>query len=217
MEQKPIVLTSVDRAVLESYGKMMEGLAGYLGSGYELVLHCLEDLDHSAVKVINGYHTGRRVGAPITDLALKMMEQISENPEHKDFICYQGTNKNGHPLRSTTIAIRSEGRIIGLLCINFYMDTPLSEVLGLYNATSEHQPEAYVQNTEEMVHSAVEAAVLAVSQTGLDASPVRNREIVSRLNAAGIFRIKDAVNLVAGELGISRNTVYLHLRNLRGE
>ena len=74
-----------------------------------------------------------------------------------------------------------------------------------------------MQNTEEMIHTAVAQAMAEVSQMGLDASPMRNREIVSRLNASGIFRIKEAVNLVAGELGISRNTVYLHLRNLRGE
>lgn len=217
MDYKPIVLSDTDRAVLDSYGRMMEGLAGYLGSGYELVLHSLDDLDHSAIKVINGYHTGRKEGAPITDLALQMLERISAEDGCKDYICYQGSNKTGHPLRSTTIAIRSQGRIIGLLCINFYMDTPLSELLGLFRTSMESRPEVYVQNTEEMIHTAVAQAMAEVSQMGLDASPMRNREIVSRLNASGIFRIKEAVNLVAGELGISRNTVYLHLRNLRGE
>ena len=216
MEQLPIVLTPPDRVVLESYGKMMEGLAAYLGSGYELVLHCLEDLDRSAVKVINGFHTGRKEGAPITDLALKMLAAIAEDEDKKDYICYQGANKAGHPLRSTTIAIRSQGRIIGLLCINFYMDTPLSDLLGLFQSSTD-EPEDYVQSPEEMIRSAVESAVFAVKEAGLDASPIRNREIVSRLHTAGIFRMKDAVNLVASELGISRNTVYLHLRNLRGE
>lgn len=216
MEQLPIVLTPPDRVVLESYGKMMEGLAAYLGSGYELVLHCLEDLDRSAVKVINGFHTGRKEGAPITDLALKMLAAIAEDEDKKDYICYQGANKAGHPLRSTTIAIRSQGRIIGLLCINFYMDTPLSDLLGLFLSSTD-EPEDYVQSPEEMIRSAVESAVFAVKEAGLDASPMRNREIVSRLHTAGIFRMKDAVNLVASELGLSRNTVYLHLRNLRGE
>ena len=148
MDYKPIILSDTDRAVLDSYGRMMEGLAGYLGSGYELVLHSLDDLDHSAIKVINGYHTGRKEGAPITDLALQMLERISAEDGCKDYICYQGSNKTGHPLRSTTIAIRSQGRIIGLLCINFYMDTPLSELLGLFRTSMESRPEVYVQNTE---------------------------------------------------------------------
>lgn len=216
MKPKPIVLTAADRAVLESYKGLLDGLAEYLGSGYELVLHSLEDLDHSAIKVINGYHTGRSEGAPITELALTMLERINAGQGQQDHICYQGTNKGGHPLWSSTIAIRSGKRIIGLVCINFYMDSPLSEILKTFN-TSPSQSETYVQDTEEMIHKAVAAAVQAVSDLGLGDSPVRNREVVARLNEAGIFRIKDAVTRVAKELGISRNTVYLHLRNLRGD
>lgn len=62
---------------------------------------------------------------------------------------------------------------------------------------------------------AVERAVAAVSDTLPENSPMRNKEIIEQLNNAGIFHIKDAVNRVAQELNISRNTVYLHLRNLR--
>ena len=40
-----VALTDTDRAILESYKAMLNGLAEYLGSGYEIVLHSLEDLD----------------------------------------------------------------------------------------------------------------------------------------------------------------------------
>ena len=69
-------LTLVDRAILESYKEVAEGLSDYLGEGYEIVLHSLESLESSVIKIINGYHTGRKEGAPITDLALKMLEEI---------------------------------------------------------------------------------------------------------------------------------------------
>ncbi|WP_367998371.1 helix-turn-helix domain-containing protein [Acidaminococcus massiliensis] len=32
---------------------------------------------------------------------------------------------------------------------------------------------------------------------------------------ANIFRLKNSVEKVAGQLGISKNTVYLHLRKIR--
>ena len=42
----------------------------------------------------------------------------------------------------------------------------------------------------------------------------KNKEIVSRCYAQGVFQFKGAVPLVAKGLGISKNTVYLHLRNI---
>ena len=41
----------------------------------------------------------------------------------------------------------------------------------------------------------------------------KNKEIIFRLSNCGIFNLKDSVVLVAEQLGISKNTVYLHLRN----
>lgn len=129
---------------------MLDGLAQYLGTGYELVLHSLEDLEHSAIRVMNS-HTGRSEGAPITELALTMLGRIHAQTQG-DTVCYSSTNRDGKPLRSCTIAIRgSEQRIIGLLCINFYMDTPLSQLLETISpAQSQPVAETYVQNSTEM-------------------------------------------------------------------
>ena len=66
----PVKLTRADQKILKSYIPTLQGLAAYLGSSYEIVLHSLEDYDHSVIGIINGEHTGRRIGAPITDLAL---------------------------------------------------------------------------------------------------------------------------------------------------
>ncbi|MBQ7083565.1 MAG: PAS domain-containing protein, partial [Oscillospiraceae bacterium] len=63
-------LTKTDKLIIDSYAVMMESLSAYLGSAYEISLHSLEDYNHSVVKIMNGYHSGRSVGAPLTDLAL---------------------------------------------------------------------------------------------------------------------------------------------------
>ena len=44
MEYKNLILTRNDRLVLDSYGSLLDGLADYMGEGYEMVLHSLEDL-----------------------------------------------------------------------------------------------------------------------------------------------------------------------------
>lgn len=215
MHELEITLTPEDRTVLEAFKGLMDGLAEYLGSGYELVLHSLEDLDHSAIKIINGFHTGRRVGAPITELALTMLKRINSQGD-QDYICYHTVNGAGKPLRSTTMAIRGKNRrIIGVLCINFYLDTPLSDLLGLLTNTQGPRQETYVQNSQEMIQQAVQRAAQRTDREGFAGTALRNKEIVHQLYDEGIFNIKDAVNLVADELQISKNTVYLHLRHCR--
>lgn len=216
MKSPEVQFTPEDRLILDSYCQMLDGLAQYLGTGYELVLHSLEDLEHSAIRVINS-HTGRSEGAPITELALTMLGRIHAQTQG-DTVCYSSTNRDGKPLRSCTIAIRgSEQRIIGLLCINFYMDTPLSQLLETISpAQSQPVAETYVQNSTEMVQAAVQRAAAETDAEGLAGSVLRNREIVSKLYASGIFNIKDAVIQVADCLNISKNTVYLHLRHCKG-
>ena len=59
---KEVKLNSRDRLILESYKAVLDGLADYLGSGYEIVLHSLENFEHSVIKIINGEHTGRKEG-----------------------------------------------------------------------------------------------------------------------------------------------------------
>lgn len=73
-EDYNIVLTPTDRLILSSFSNALDGFAEYLGDSYEFVLHSLEDTKNSVIKIINGYHTGRKVGAPITDLALQMLD-----------------------------------------------------------------------------------------------------------------------------------------------
>ena len=60
MDETTMHLTKTDRAVLESYKILCDGLANYLGEGYEIALHSLENYGSSVIKIINGYYTGRK-------------------------------------------------------------------------------------------------------------------------------------------------------------
>lgn len=220
MDYKNLTLTRTDRLVLDSCGSLLDGLADYLGDGYEIVLHSLENLDHSVVKIVNGHHTGRTVGAPITDLALSMLSRIAEQ-ESSTAISYFTQNKKGEPLKAATIAIRGEhGRIIGLLCINFYLNTPFNEMLSTFtppSASPATVTENFSENPAELVEQAMAQARLQV-ETQSNVSPsMKNRQIVALLYAQGIFNIKSAVDRVAAAMGISKNTVYLHLRHAKEE
>ena len=42
----------------------------------------------------------------------------------------------------------------------------------------------------------------------------KNKEIIRLLYQQGIFNLKDSVQITSQKLNLSKNTVYLHLRNL---
>ncbi|MBS5003285.1 helix-turn-helix transcriptional regulator, partial [Holdemania filiformis] len=155
--------------------------------------------------------------APITDLALNMLEKI-ENTD-KDYITYFSTNKKGEPLKSTTIAIRGEKRrIIGLLCMNLYMNTSLNDfVKTLVPQTpgllGQPAMENFADNSDELIESTLRSIRERVMNDSSIAPSNKNKMIVMGLDDYGIFNIKDAVIKVANLLDISKNTVYMHLRN----
>lgn len=216
MLMKQVKLTRTDRQILNSYIPVLDGLANYLSSCYELVLHSLEDFDHSVICIYNGEHTGRKVGAPITDLALKMLEQIEDG--HDDSVVYFSRNAKGEPLKSTTLAIRGEGnKVIGLLCINMYMNVPFIDLMNSYvpdSALNSHSfTETYTQNPDELIESTLEEEKLSVLSDSTILPSNKNKIIIERLYDKGIFQLKDSVIKVEKLMGISKNTIYMHIRN----
>lgn len=221
-----IELTPCDRAIFASYKIMVQGLATFLGSACEIVLHSLEDLNTSAIKVINGHYSGRAEGAPITDLALEMLQKIKHNKNHDEGYVYLNHTKSGSPIRAATIPVIGEKkRIIGLLCINFYMDIPLSSFMSdmlqiTETLQSEHQPlqtETFSNNSEELISVQIDRIRHDVYLDASVSASNKNKAIIARMYQMNLFDFKDTVLLAAKSLGISRNTVYLHLRNLQCE
>ena len=155
-------LTKTDRMILDSYATMIEGLSEYLGSAYEISLHSLEDYNHSVVRIMNGYHSGRTKGAPLTDLALNMLKRITDGDiaEKKSYTSYNAISQSGEHLKSSTIPIEGEnGRIIGILCINLYLDTPLHEILeSIVSKKPDTEKEYFASTMSEAITEAVNDA-----------------------------------------------------------
>ncbi len=217
-------LSDADRTILRSYISILDGLAEFWGSGLEIVLHSLEDYDSAAIKVINGHYTGRQEGAPITDLALQMLREIQRNGDNHKNMIYANKSKDGSPIRSATLPIVGENdRIIGLLCINMHMDVPLHQfVKGLFQYDSGSNSlnetfanETFANSSDELIESTTIAAREEVTHNRHILSANRNKEIIRILCEKDIFRFKNSVPKVSEILGVSRNTVYLHLRNLQ--
>ena len=210
-------LTATDKLILESHKKSMEGLASYFGEAFEFVLHDITDYDHSIIRIINGSLSGRKEGGPITDLALSMLEHIQENDISKPYISYMSKSKYGKPLRSTTIVITGEKqKVIGLLCINLYLDSPLCSILQNFSLVpqSSFVTENFSSDSDELISKSLERARSEVKADNSVPQHLKNKEIITILYHQGIFKLKNAVLDISRELGISKNTVYLHIRSL---
>ncbi len=220
MDHYHIVLTDNEKLILSSYITLVDGLADYLGNGYEIILHSLENLDKSIIKIINGHYTGRTEGSPITDLALSMLETLKKN-NNKKSLSYFNKDKNGVMMKSTTIPITGvNDRIIGLLCMNFYTNLPLSDILAKFIPTEpnlqlkDDVAETFSDNIDDLIVSALEDAKSKVILNPNINTSNKNKEIIYVLSEKGIFNLKDSVVKVASYMGISKNTVYMHLRNM---
>ena len=136
-----------------------------------------------------------------------------------EHISYFAKNKRGEAFKSSLSAIKGEQqRMIGLFSINYYLNTPLLSFMQNFTpmakAESENISETFVENIEDLMLNALEDAKKAVYSNLSISSSNKNKEIIALLYQRGIFNLKDSVLTIANHLGISKNTVYMHIRNM---
>ncbi len=211
--------------ILKAFIPVARGLAQMLGPDYEIVLHDITDPEHSVIAIENGHITGRKVGAPLTDLGLYILR--SEKFKNVDVVPnYMTTTSDGRILRSTTIFIRDESeKIIGFLCINFdttkismfkqVIDQQLSFQKLEDLAGANH--EKFAGRVEELLNEAVQQVKSLTGKPLRYATKEEKINVLRKLDEKGFFLLKGAVDLLAKEMGNSKFTVYAYLREARNK
>lgn len=213
-------LTEADYNILHAMENVVDGIAKMYGSHTEVLLHSLDSSDPSVLKIANGHITNREKGAPITNLAflkLKEGKDISDS--------YFSKTREGKNLRSITTIIRNPGgQAIGLLCINTDMDAPMHSFLQSMLPTAQEinfsgsgSPETFAQDVDETIVSTIDTVKKEILSNPTILPSKRNRSVVTRLYELGIFKYKDSKQMAAERLKISRDTVYLYLRELEAK
>ena len=105
------------RPIFLPYVSIADMLTQTFGSDCEVVLHDLNDPEHSVVYVSNGTVTGRRPGDSFDQLVRQVI--LSDGRKDDYAANYYFTAPNGKRIRSSTVFIRdADGRLEGALCIN---------------------------------------------------------------------------------------------------
>lgn len=206
-----------DQEILQIYVNLAPFLAEVCGPGSEVVVHDVNDPEHSLIAICNDL-SGRAVGDPMTDLARQIQEKGTYTNE--EYLAnYSGKSKNGEFL-SSTYYIKNEGRLIGLLCINKDMTVvqdataALHALLERFNLTAPQQSE-YVENLDNPMSSMMHARIAEIiAQCGVP--PVRMSlaekvRVVHQMNEDGVMLMKGAVPEIAAQLLVSVPTVYRYL------
>lgn len=208
-----------DQELLKIYVSLVPFLTEICGKGCEIVIHDVTNPENSVIAIANNI-TGRKLGSPMTDLALSI--QKSGEYLESDFLAsYTGRTSNKKFL-SSTYFIKNEERLIGLLCVN--KDLSAYETFraaqqnfftqfGLIPAAQEEMlPEENLENPlESMLHALVSDTIAQMGLPPERMSLMEKVHVVHRLNEQGVLRMKGAVTEIAAQLKISEPTVYRYL------
>lgn len=205
--------------LIESYKKTLLGLSSYFGEGYEIILYCPKNNTYYVSEIINKISHSLSIGDMCSDFVLKLINKIKSDGT-KDSISYFSRDSLGEPLKSSLILIRDiENNIIAVMSINFYLNTPFTRVMGTFipeHNSMQKNPvlDNNFDNTDNLILSAYQLAKYKVENDTSIPTIEKNKSIILLLSNEGIFNIKDSVIKVSQLMNISKNTVYLHLRNI---
>lgn len=107
--------------IFEQFHILIDFFGHVLSSNYEIALLDLRNGINCITKLANGHVTQRAEGAPITDLAL----QIIQSGEYKNkgyLVNYTGMSSENRVLRSSSFFIKDGEKLLGMLCINVDMN-----------------------------------------------------------------------------------------------
>lgn len=216
---------------LEQYKPLVDFLAQVLGNNCEVVLHDLMSPDKSIVKIANGHISGREMNGPLTDLALKVLQE--KTYKNKDYICnYKGTSKDDRVMRSSSYFIKDDdNEIIGMLCINIDISDMIRardfiddfvKIPPCKEEKKDSTPEdaiavfeSFAENIEDLISSLIQKVLSEYPISPERMSLEEKQEVVKKLNDKGVFLLKGGVGEVAKSLKTSETTIYRYISKIK--
>jgi selenocysteine lyase/cysteine desulfurase/predicted transcriptional regulator YheO len=200
--------TAARHGLLAALAPAVPALARMLGPGNEVVLHDLGRLPDSIIAVA-GDLTSRTPGGPMTDLLLGLVRRGTT----QDLTDYPTFAPDGRPIVSSTVFLRDEkGVAIGCLCVNSERAAPANGT----GPAADEQRETFLPDVDSLQRLLIDRAI---GRIGIPVELMKKKHkagVVQELDEAGFFLIKDAVDQLAAELGVTRYTIYNYLNETRG-
>jgi len=204
----------------ESINRVLEVLVAPLQSAMlqptEVVLHDLRRFPDT-VRAAAGTVAGRPVGDPLTD---ELLELIAAGALHHN-VGYHSHLPDGRILQCTTIVYTDgDNHPAAALCLSTDVSAwvSLRSVMDRFVPGGDAAPppaaKPFPLGVEELCALLVDAAIAA---TGVPVGKMRKEQkiqVVAELERRGFFLVKQAAELAAAALRVSRYTIYNYLNEL---
>ncbi|KOF55711.1 hypothetical protein AGR56_17920 [Clostridium sp. DMHC 10] len=215
-----------NKDILAKYISIAEFISSILGDNCEVVIHDITSPNNSIIFIKNGHLSGRKLGGPLTDLVLNIIQNKSY--KDKNFVSNYKAIGNFKTFRSASYFIKNDNsEIIGVLCIN--IDTePYNKVKQLMDSlsfisTNSIDNKKKTLDTQEQFYDNVDDLLYMMVQKTISKSKIapdrmssdEKINIVKRLCDEGAFNLKGAVSEVAKALQVSEPTIYRYLNKYK--
>ena len=209
-------------AYLKKYIPLVDFLAEVFGDDAEVVLQDVSDFNNSVISIRNNHISGRKLGAPATNLVLKVM---NGNFTDKNYVTnYRGVSAVGKVVRSSTYFIKDDKNVVvGMLCINIDIDklvqlkNHLDGILKLPEEIFEKTTERFSVSAEGLASDSIETILEESGISPERMSQEEKMEVVYKLDKNGVFLDKGSICKVASVLNVSNATIYRYLSKIRRE
>ena len=209
-------------AYLKKYIPLVDFLAEVFGDDAEVVLQDVSDFNNSVISIRNNHISGRKLGAPATNLVLKVM---NGNFTDNNYVTnYRGVSAVGKVVRSSTYFIKDDKNVVvGMLCINIDIDklvqlkNHLDGILKLPEEIFEKTTERFSVSAEGLASDSIETILEESGISPERMSQEEKMEVVYKLDKNGVFLVKGSICKVASVLNVSNATIYRYLSKIRRE
>ncbi len=206
------------KQIFHNLKNIANGIHALFGPNCEVVIHDLADLQKSLV-YMQGDVTGRTIGAPATDLLVKLLQK---KPTPKDHLHnYKSVTADGRCLKSATSIIKdSSGNPVAALCINLDTTAYFNAIQALMPFIHDLETGIYPskENFSDSPSDTIKTLfVQAVEEIGVQPSAMSIEEktrFIEKMKQYGVFQFKGAVEQVATLMDVTKCTVYNYLKKV---
>ena len=219
--------------ILNQYKLLVNFLGKSLGPSFEVVLHEIKGEEVKMIAIANGEVSDRILEDTISSETLNILKNKSS---HNDENMVNNTVllKNGKKVRSSSMLIRENQKVVGMLCVNFddskfhelncqllriihpdmFVKNYLSDVS--YNVLYDDFKKEADEDTEDEDIDAYMKKVYYEVNTKLNfpigrTTRQEREQTIYALYERGFFNLKDSIDFVSKKLFCSTSTVYRYI------
>ena len=209
---------SQDREILEHYVKAGEIIAEMFAPYMEVIIHDLQDPEHSIIAIFNNHVTGRKIGDGTSDLGYKKL--ADELPDK--IVNYNNQSPSGADLKSSSLTIRNRNdEIIGSMGFNFDLSSfsNIKEFFEIFTKTVvlENLPnreQFFIWSVRDEIQQALNKYITSHDLHGKVLTRKDKLNVVAFMRKEGHINKKGAITILSELLAITRPTLYKYIKEV---